>query len=41
LEILKETRLMNSKSVDTPIDPNAKLLHSQGSLFQILKSIED
>jgi len=24
---------MNSKFVDTPIDPNAKLLPSQGSLF--------
>jgi len=28
LDLLKETRLMNSKSVDTPMDPNAKLLPS-------------
>jgi len=30
LDILEETGLMNSKSVETPIDPNAKLLPSQG-----------
>jgi len=30
LDILEETRLMNSKSVDTPMDPNAKLLPTQG-----------
>jgi len=41
LDILKETGLMNSKLVDTPMDPNAKLLPSQGSLFQILRSIKD
>jgi len=30
LDILEETGLMNSKSVETPMDPNAKLLPSQG-----------
>ena len=30
LDLLEETGLMNSKSVDTPMDPNAKLLPSQG-----------
>jgi len=29
LDILEETRLMNSKSVNTPMDPNVKLLCSQ------------
>jgi len=28
--ILEETRLVSSKSVDTPIDPNTKLLPNQG-----------
>jgi len=41
LEILEETGLMNSKCIDTPMDPNAKLLPSQGSLFQTLRNIED
>ena len=31
-DILEEIGLMNSKSVDTSMNPNAKLLHSQGSL---------
>jgi len=30
LDILEETRLMNSKSIDTLIDPNIKLLPNQG-----------
>jgi len=30
MDILEETELMNSKSVETPMDPNAKLLPSQG-----------
>jgi len=30
VDILEETGLMNSKSVDTLIDPNAKFLPSQG-----------
>jgi len=30
LDILEETGLMNSKSIDTSMDPNAKLLHNQG-----------
>jgi len=40
LDILEETGLMNSKSVETPMDPNAKLLPNQGSLFQILRNME-
>jgi len=30
LDLLEETELLNSKSVETPIDPNIKLLPSQG-----------
>jgi len=30
LDILEKTGLMNSKSIETPMDPNAKLLPSQG-----------
>ena len=30
LDILEKTRLMNSKSVETPMDPNVKLLTSKG-----------
>jgi len=30
LDILEETGLMNSKSAETPMDPNVKLLPSQG-----------
>nr|KYP62842.1 Retrovirus-related Pol polyprotein from transposon TNT 1-94 [Cajanus cajan] len=33
LDILKETGLMSSKPVDTPMDPNAKLLPSQEEPF--------
>ena len=33
LDILEETGLMNSKYVDTPMDPNIKLLPSQGELL--------
>ena len=33
LDLLEETELLNSKSVETPIDPNAKLLPSQGELL--------
>nr|KYP52091.1 hypothetical protein KK1_026001 [Cajanus cajan] len=33
LDILEETGLMNSKPVDTHMDPNAKLLPSQGEPF--------
>jgi len=30
LDILEEIELMNSKSIETPMDPNAKLLPTQG-----------
>nr|KYP65081.1 Putative transposon Ty5-1 protein YCL074W family [Cajanus cajan] len=33
LDILEETGLMSSKPIDTPMDPNAKLLPSQGEPF--------
>ena len=33
LDILEEIGLMNSKSVDTPMDPNVKLLPNQGEPF--------
>ena len=41
LDILEETGLMSSKAVETPMDPNIKLLPKQGSLSQILNSIDD
>ena len=41
MDILEETGVMGAKPVDTPMDPNAKFLPSQGSLFQIQKGIED
>ena len=41
LDILEETGLMNSKSVDTPMDPNTKLSQIRGSLCQIPNNIED
>ena len=41
LDILEEIGLMNSKSVDTPMDPNVKLLPNRGSLFRILRNTED
>jgi len=34
---LEETELINSKSVDTPMYPNAKLLPSQGPLLDLEK----
>ena len=37
LNLLEETGLMNSKSVDTPMDSNAKLLPSQGEPLSDLK----
>jgi len=33
LDLLEEIGLLNSKSVETPMDPNAKLLPSQGELL--------
>jgi len=33
MDILEETGLMSSKSVDTPMDPNTKLLLNQGELI--------
>jgi len=33
LDILEETRLINSKAVETPMDPNTKLLPKQGESF--------
>jgi len=41
LDILEESGLTNSKFVETSMDPNVKLLPSQGSLSQILRSTED
>lgn len=33
MDILEETGLMTAKSVDTPMDPNTKLLPNQGKIF--------
>jgi len=35
LDILEETGLMNSKFVETPMDPNAKLLPNQGEPLSV------
>ena len=37
LDIFEETGLMNSKSVDTPMDPYTKLLPNQAKPMQIPK----
>jgi len=37
LDLLEETGLLNSKSVETPMDPNVKLLPSQGELLSDLE----
>ena len=34
LDILTDTGMLNCKPVDTPMDPNVKLLPSQGELLQ-------
>jgi len=41
LDLLEETGLLNSKSMETSMDSNVKLLPSQGDPSQILRSIED
>jgi len=33
MDILKETGLMNAKPIDTPMDPNTKLVPNQGEPF--------
>jgi len=33
MDILEETRLVSSKSIDTPMDYNTKLLSNQGKLI--------
>jgi len=33
LDILEETGMLDCKPVDTPMDPNVKLLHNQGDLY--------
>lgn len=30
MDIVEEIQMMNAKSIDTPLDPNAKLLRNQG-----------
>jgi len=41
LYILEGIGLMNSKSVDTPMDPNTELLPNQGEIMSDLSNIED
>ena len=33
LDLLEETKMLNCKPVDSPMDPNVKLLPEQGELF--------
>nr|XP_009784678.1 PREDICTED: uncharacterized protein LOC104233069 [Nicotiana sylvestris] len=39
LDILKETGMMGCRPIDSPMDPNAKLLPRQGSLLETLRDI--
>jgi len=41
LDILEEMGLMNSKFVDTPMDPNVKLLPNQGEPLSDMRSTGD
>ena len=41
LDILEETGMLDCKPVDTPMDPNVKLVPGQGSLSEILGDIDD
>lgn len=41
LDILKETDMLDYRPVDSPVDPNKKLLSSQGSPILILRYIKD
>jgi len=41
LDILEETKLINSKSMDTLMGCNVKLLPSQGSLSQIMRNTKN
>ncbi|XP_061348750.1 uncharacterized protein LOC133294107 [Gastrolobium bilobum] len=39
MDILEETTLLNAKPVDTPMDPNVKLMPNQGELFSDPESV--
>ena len=41
LDILEETGVLDCKPVDTPIDPNVKLVVHKGSLYEIQGDIDD
>ena len=41
LDILEETGIMGCRPIDTPMDPNVKLLPNRGSHLVILKGIDD
>ena len=41
LDILEETGMLDRKLIDTPMDPNVKLLSDQGSPIQTQADIED
>ena len=40
MDILEEIGMLNAKPVDTPMDPNTKLLPNQESHFQIQEDTE-
>ena len=40
LEILEETGMLDCKPIDTPMDPNVKLVPGQGSLYVIQRDID-
>ena len=41
LDILEETGMLDCKPVDTPMDPNVKLVPRQGESLEILGDIDD
>ena len=41
MDILEETCLLNSKPIDTPMDPNVNFYQIRGSLYQIQEDIGD
>jgi hypothetical protein len=40
MDILEEKILLNAKPVDTPMDPNIKLLSNQGETIRFIKIYE-
>ena len=41
LDTLEEIGMLDCKPVDTPMDPNIKLVLGQGGLYEIQRDIDD